>query len=561
MRSSGRADPVPVRVDSRIPRYAVAVCFTLLWVAVLLAQPSLKPLAAVLAGGATGATALAMFAFHRRRLPGEARWALVAGGIGLAALLAGALSKPAPLVSIFGVAGQHNGWLMWAIMLLWLAVGTQMGRGRQMRALIWSVAVLGTVAAVFALLDATHLVEFVRYSPEVAGLMESSISLGQILLLSLGATAAAVTMERSWGVRSVVAAAFLLQVAALAVSSARGAQLTFLVAALVAALWVLGGKLSPGLRRTLWAVVAAGLVAAIAAVAVFAWLGPVRLSVVDRLLTGRPTIWHSAWGRLPAHLLLGEGPDRFTSLVAWSLKGGYIDWTATNSPHDVLLDWALGGGLAALGAFLSAFVLAGRGVARRLAASPPGPRILAIGAGAWAVSLLTSWIDPLSAFAAALIVGAVLSQGDVERVVSPARTATTATIVAVAIAMLVIGVPLFGIERGWASERGTATVDLAAQEARWERWPDPAFGGDALRTGLAGLPASAPATGRLASEVLARTPWDVNGALESVEAVVGVGQAVPSAQRPSLAQALAVGRDADPASPIWDRLKALLGSR
>jgi hypothetical protein len=61
--------------------------------------------------------------------------------------------------------------------------------------------------------------------------------------------------------------------------------------------------------------------------------------------------------------------------------------------------------------------------------------------------------------------------------------------------------------------------------------------------------------------VLERTPWDANGVLVSVEVAVAVGRAQPSAPHPSLAQALAAGRAADPASPIWDRVQALVSGR
>lgn len=547
----------------RLQRTVPAVCLTAAWAAVLLAPPSVKPLAAVLAGTVGGALALAALAFAPRPLPREARGVLAAFGLGLAALLAGVFALPFPLVSLFGVVGQHNGWLLWALVALWFAIGALSGRGTPLRAIVWSVAALGAVAGVFALLDAAHLFEAgVRYSPEVAGLMESSISLGQVLVLGVGAAAALVAIERSRAMKLAAGAVLAVQLAALAVSGARAAQLAVVAAALVTALWVAGGRLAPGVRRALWALVAIAAAAAVAAVVAIAALGPAAPRAVTGALTDRATIWHSAFVRARGHLLVGEGPDRFTAVVTWSeAPGGGVAWTATNSPHDVLLDWLLGGGVPALAAFLAAFALAGRALARRLASVPAGPRLLALAVSAWALSLLTSWTDPLAAVAAALVAGALLAEAERPARHAAALPASAGAVVATALVVLALGLPLLGLERAWAAERAVGASDAAAAEARWERWPDPAFGSVALRASMEALPSSSARCGRLASEVLTRTPWDANDAIESVYAIFALDRVQPPVPHPALSQALAVGRGADPASAIWSRLAALTRAR
>ncbi|MCE5190741.1 MAG: O-antigen ligase family protein [Actinomycetia bacterium] len=535
---------------------------TLVWFACLLAPASLKPLVAVLAALVAGALVLVV----QTLVPGisvgtEARAVLAAAGLGLAALLAGALTGYAPLVSILGVVGQHNGWLLWAVAALWFAVGTRLARGRQFRATVWTVAIMGSAAGVFGLLDAAHVVESVRYSPEVAGLMDSSISLGQVLVLGLGATSALVLMERVRSVRVVAGLMAVVEVLALVASNARSAEIAFVAGVWVALLWTLGSRLDHRVRHTLWGLTAVVLLAAVVGVFVIAALGPVGTNGLGIILTDRPAIWHSAWARVPSHLLLGEGPDRFTAVVAWGPLNNWIQWQTTNSPHNVLLDWLLGGGVVALGAFVAALLLSGQGIARRLASSRPGPKLLALGVGAWAVSLLTSWTDPLSAITAALVIGALLCGEKDSRPPTPARIASTAVITIAAVALLVAGAPLMALERGWANDQRVGGSSLTPLEARWERWPDPAFGGDALRASLAELPSSAQTAGRIASEVLERTSWDTNGAIGSIQVAVALDAISPSTPHPSVERALAAGRAADPATALWDRAQSIIEAR
>lgn len=542
----------------RVLRYSAPVGVTLLWVSVLLAPPSLKPLVAVVVGIVTGGLALFTLAFTSVTLSATARHVAMAFGLGLVALLVGVFAHPVPIVSIVGVVGQHNGWLLWATAAVWFMVGARLGRGMPFRVMVWSVAVLGALAGVFALLDAAHLVETVRWSPEVAGLMDSSISLGQVLLVGLGASTALVAMEQSSGKRFVAGAMTFVQLPALFVSSARAAEIALICAALVGILWMFGDRITPHLKRALWGVTGLVVVAAILAIGVIAWLGPAGSGTLAGLLTDRPTIWHSAFSRVLSHLLVGEGPDRFTSIVTWAPMSDAVTWETTNSPHNVLFDWLLGGGVVALFAFVAAVVLAGMGIARRLASAGAGPKLFALGVGAWVLTLLTSWTDPLTACIAALVIGSLLSeQGEPTRP-TVANIAPAAVVLLAAGVVLVLVTPLFELEQGWAADQRSRSTNRTVLETRWERWPDPAFGGEVLRASLIGLPASATEAGRVASEVLDRTPWDTNGAMMSLEVAVGVGRFAPSTPRPTIDRALAVGRTADPTSGIWDRAESIV---
>jgi O-antigen ligase len=476
-------------------------------------------------------------------------------------LAVGVFAHAIPLGSLVGAVGQHNGWLLWAVVAVWFLAGTGLGSGTPFRAMVWSVALLGALAGVFALLDAVHLVEAVRYSPEIAGLMESSVSLGQVLLVGIGAATALLFMERLQSLRLCAGVMVLVQAVAVAISGARTAQAALVAAVVLGALWVLGERMPAWARKVAWALVALGLAGFVVGIVVVGWLGPAGSGPIGTLLTDRPTIWHSALSKIPQHLLVGAGPDRFTAIVTWSPVNRSVTWQTTSSPHNVLFDWLLSGGVVALLAFFSAFILAGRGVAQRLADAGPGPKALALGAGAWAVSLLMSWTDPLTACAAAFVVGALLSDPRGALVARVPRLVSAGIVLVGACVVLVLASPLFVLEQGWSADSLSGSNDYASLAARWEMWPDPAFGGEALRASLASMPGSAQTAGRVASEVLERTPWDVNGVIGSLEAAVGIGRLAPNVPHPSVSEALAACRKADPASGIWDELARIVGGK
>lgn len=540
-----------------------AIALTAAWLLVLASPASLKPLMSVLAGVITGAIVLALSAGRPLPLAPSARRVLAALGLGLAALLLGAVLSAAPGVSIFGAVGQHNGWLLWAAAALWFAVGTQTGRGRPFRALIWSVTILGGVVALSALLDALGLIRTVRYSTEVAGLLESSVSLGQMMVLGIGAAVACALSERRTGWRSAAWAIAAVETAALGISSARGAQLVVIAGALVAALWMSGDRLRPVTRRVAWVIVVIGLGAAVCAVGVIAYLGPTGApAALSTALNVRPTIWHAAWVHIPEHLLIGAGPDQFSAVFDASISSGYLQWQTSSSPHNVLLDWMLGGGLVALLGMLGALGFAGRGIVVKLRDTARPLRVLGVALGAWAVSLLASWTDPLSAIVAAVLAGAILAGDGMPSATLRWRwTAASAVIVVVASITLVFGAQLWDLERQWWDARNTGKGELGDLTDRWQRWPDPAYGGDALTAALSGLPSTASAAGPLAGEALRRMPWDANAALVSMEIAATLDRVQPTVSHPGVTEAIDAGRAADPASPIWDELKAYLPAK
>lgn len=544
---------------SKAPIWLVPAAFTVSWASVLAAPSSLKPLVAVLVSGALGAAVL-LYQTFTSSVPTSrhARSIAIALAIGLAALFAGVVAGGAGLSSVLGVVGQHNGLLLWIVFALWFAIGARVGRGTPFRIVVWSAALLGAVAGLFAVLDAAHVLELVRYSPEVAGLMDSSISLGQVLVLSAGAAMSLVFVEKSPVARAAGIMAFLVILIALALSGARAAQISCVAGALVALLWVFGPRLNPGLARGLWAACGVALIAAVIGVLLVAAMGAPDNGLLQRVLTDRPTIWHSAWTHVGAHWLVGQGPDRFTAIVAWRPYSGWVEWQTTNSPHNVLLDWMLGGGTIALVAFSAAFVLAGRAIAHKVKGSSPGAVLLVAGIGAWAVSLLASWVDPISAVAAALLTGALLSEPPLARRPSSLSLAVGAIASVAVLAIVALGLPLLPLERGWAADQAAGTTSLLRAEERWQRWPDPAFAADALTGSLRGLPATAETAGRLATDVLTKTPWDTNGAIESLQVAAALDQVAPSTPHPSVEQALEVGRTADPAAGIWDEMQRIL---
>lgn len=548
----GRAGTVDTASHARLLRFAVPGVVSVLWCLTLAAPASLKPLVANIAGAGGGALLLAVVAGYRRSIgmwPARVTALLIIGG---GALLAGALAHPRPLVSVAGAVGQHNGWMLWLAVVLWFVIGAAMGRGTSLRWTMWSLAGAGTVSALFALLDAVGLVGAARYSAEVAGVMESSISLGQLLLIGFGCAGALFCSEARASVKWTAAALALLQVAALVLSGARAAVVLGVAATALAVVWTRrrGDERLQGVVR--WAVRLGAAVLIIGVVAV-AWTGAPDSAVLRSVLTDRPAIWHSAFVRMPDNLLLGAGPDRFSAIVSWSAAGGDLEWQTTASPHNLIFDWALGGGIVALVAYAAAFITTGALIGRNVANAARGPKLLALLLGAWALSLLTSWTDPLAACAAAVLAGALSSDamGHLPRSrLHEALLGWAAVALAVATGALVW--PLMGIEAQWVSDVGGEPAPLAQLIERWEQWPDPAFGGQALQVAIEGLPATAIEAGALAGEVLERTPWDANGALRSLQASLILRASVPSAAVPSPEEAVDVGRQAAPTSEIWD---------
>lgn len=553
--------PADTASRARLLRLAVPVVVSVLWCLTLLAPASLKPLVANIAGVGGGAVLLAVVAGYRRSIglwPGRVTALLAIGG---GALLAGALAHPHPLISVAGAVGQHNGWMLWLAIVLWFVAGAAVGRGTALRWTMWSLAAAGTVSALFAVLDVAGVAGAVRYSAEAAGIMESSISLGQLLLIGSGCAGALFCTETRASMKWTAAAFALLQTVALVLSGARAAVVLGMAATVLAVVWTRrpGDERRAGVLR--WAV-RLGVAALVVGVVAVAWTGAPDRAAIQRVLTDRPAIWHSAFVRMPDSLLLGAGPDRFSAVVNWSAAEGDLEWQTTASPHNLLFDWVLGGGIVALAAYATAFVATGALIGRAVAHAARGPKLLALLLGAWALSLLTSWTDPLAACAAAVLAGALSSDAAGRPLRSrPYEALLGWAAVALAMTTCVLLWPLIGTEARWASDVGGEPAPLAELIARWEQWPDPAFGGQALQAAIEGLPATATEAGALAGQVLERTPWDANGALRSLQASLLLRSSVPPVDVPAPEEAIAVGRRAAPASEIWDWSERVLLGR
>ena len=551
-------------------RFVPASLVTLAWVLTMLAPPSVKPLAGELAAVVLGCLAAATALFGGAPMPRTLRGAAIAYGIGLIALGIGVVAHPGALQSALGAVGQHNGWFLWASLPLWVFAAASAGGGKPARMTLWSLAMLGGVVAVFALLDAAHVYEpAARYSPEVAGLLESSVSLGQVLLLTLGATTAALFVEENVGVRVGAGALVALEVAALAVSGARGAQMAFFVGLVLFGLWWLSPRMSRMARRWLAVAGVAVLVVGAVFIAYAAAGGPTApgMATADRLLTQRVTIWHSAAAHVPKDLIVGAGSDRFSAVVTWNVvPGGSLTYNMTTSPHDVVLDWLVSGGLIAALAMLTAFALAGWRVTTSPRAAFVGTKAIGVALAAWALSLLLSWVDPLSLIVAGVLLGGLFASprsAGAEHTASDSHRygeyAAAAALVIVAVAVAVVGARLFALERAWARESAQGAQPSAATAvARWNEWHDPAFAVSALAAAQASGDTTA-ASG-VAAQAMQSIPWSAQTALACAEMAAGMGSNAPAGM-PSLAACLAAGRVADPASGMWDRIQQLVTGR
>lgn len=551
-------------------RFAPAALLTLGWALTMLTPPSVKPLTgalvAIVFGAVAAAAGVALGFGVPRRL-----WAPgIALGVGLLGMAVGVVAHSEPLQSAMGVVGQHNGLLLWFSLPLWIYAGVATGTGRPMRAALWSMAAFGGVAAVFALLDAGHLFEVgARYSPEVAGLLESSISLGQVLLLTMGATAALVFAEKAITLRGTAVVLLLLEFAALELSGARGAQVTFVVALALLGVWHVWPRMGAGLRRA-WQVGLAVVAAAGTAVLGYAAVvGPTSgwTATLDKLLTNRVIIWHSAMAHVPERLLLGAGTDRFSAVITWQLAaGGGVPYTTTTSPHNVVLDWLLAGGLLGALGMLAAVALLARAVLAAPHVRHLASRALAVGVAAWALSLLLSWVDPLSLAVAGLALGLLLADGrsasgeepPARGLLGAASWTAIALLVLIAVGASVVGANLFALERSWAAANSSGQSQSGTDLARWQAWHDPAFGSLALQSAQAS--GNADLIRQVAGEVLATVPWNAETDISCAVAAAYLARQAPPAS-PTLAACLAAGKSADSASGIWDAIAKVVSGK
>lgn len=123
-----------------------------------------------------------------------------------------------------------------------------------------------------------------------------------------------------------------------------------------------------------------------------------------------------------------------------------------------------------------------------------------------------------------------------------------------------IGVQHLGLELSWSAEAaGILQGDPASAIARWEQWPDPAFGVAAADYALAVNDTASEV--RLAQELYSRVAWSADADIKVAQMSQMLSGGPYASQVPSPRAALEAGRMADPTSGLWDAVSRILSQK
>lgn len=389
------------------------------------------------------AAVAASVAVRRGRLP---RWMLVLIAVSVLLLAVGVLFSAAPWASFWGRWPRYEGLVSLPVYIVAVFVGARLlGPERsEPRVESWWAA----MATASLLLAAVGALEAFGLDPIPTNLERPGSLVGNATDQGiLGAAFFAMLLppalarwrngdaRRPW----LVSAGALAGVLTVVVSASRAAFLGMLVAVLViVVLTVWGARLrsqragEPGSRRRALrgAGIGAGAVLALTALALAVPLTRDRLlglsPLSGRTVSDRVMIWDESMRLIAADPLTGTGPSGFIDAVP---RMHDAEWfrvvgpdTVLDSPHNVLLQGAFGGGvllaLVLLGAGIGAVVAGVRGWRRSALVEPVHPpagrshllegsvaAIISI-----AVALMTSFTAPATAILGGLLVGVVVAR-------------------------------------------------------------------------------------------------------------------------------------------------------
>lgn len=466
-----------------------------------------------------------------------------------------------PRVSFFGLVGQHDGALLWVIcaVLAWSAAVT--AGPRALRLLVSSISTLGGVFGVGAILDAAGILDRIgRFSLEASGFMENSLSLGQVLLLSLGCSVAwAITAPRP-SARLTAGAFGAIALIGLVLAQSRAAWLALIAAAAVAAL--LHGTGPRWRRAAVIALVALTLgTVALMPAALDGRLGEGVVRSVRAVIIDRADIWSSAFAVAGQDPVLGRGPDQFSCWAIWNTPtADGIESTGAYDPHDVLLYLLVSAGVPGLLLGCVAFALFGDALLRA-SARRGGVAVTVLWASllAWAIALRLAWVAPLGAVLASLLAGSLLgalTRRDEESPRwTPALGWAAAALTAAAFALLV---PPAFVEIRAAVRDHARTADAATLEADFAAWPDATYARIAMEKRMAaGSDADLQRALEVAAQVASQNTVNVDSALTSarLQQLYGIRTGIDTADE--FTAAIEAGRLADPSSGLWDYAGAL----
>lgn len=564
-------------IRDRLDRHAFEILLALVLVALAWVPPfgtAAVGLAALLLLGPLLVVLRAKGPFE---LSGSATIALASVVAVAAYAVAASLTAVNPLVSFIGKQGQHAGSMLWLGAASTFAAVLSRPRAGDAGRVARAVAVAGALLAASAVADVVGLLESFRFSPEPAGIMESSVSLGQVLVVASGAALAWALSAKARLQRLAALAVFTVIAGGLIASGARAAWVGLAVGAAAVGLTALAGRRFPAAGRV--AAVATGAALAIGVLVAWQLFAPSalgRASEFAEATNDRSVIWASAFAGSDQDLWTGAGPEQFSAWLSWDSDPGVsLDITSTYDPHNLAVYWLHAGGIVGLGLAVGAAVLVLArmwGVATRQAYRL-GIIALIGGVYAWGASVMFTWVNAVALLLVAMIAGVLLgartgpSHADSGR---PGATAvlTVAFVVLVAVVSIAIWwTPLMG-ELEWlqATKAGPASSAEEVRIAQRSGYPSAAaIAVQALSREANAEPERAERLLRQAEpleEIIERdSVWHVDAALAGIEIETARVTLLERGGWQDMERYIAAGKRADPATGLWDYIGAVQAER
>ncbi|MRS11757.1 MAG: O-antigen ligase domain-containing protein [Actinobacteria bacterium] len=490
----------------------------------------------------------------------------------LAALVAPALALTVssvlasnPGVSFFGSTGQRAGAATWVLCAAFAAALLRTARrgdaGRTARAAACFAAVLALAAiadrfAVFGPIPAGSL---------PAGLLENTLSTGQVLVMG-------VLCAGAWGFsaptrlqRAVSIACGAMCVVSIAYIGSLGTWAGLAVGVVTVA--IVHAVSRAGRLRALSAGIGAAVAGLVAPAGMLLITGPAMPEGLQERLAAaasdRFPIWQSAASSAWRSPVFGVGPEQFTGFTTWgAVPPQSLSFTSTFDPHNLLLYLLVCGGVVGLGSALFACAVLARRALLPLEGRPSLPRACMVGALAgYLVSLLFSWVTPISlALAAAIVAALVAGRADGSPQSRPGAWLMRVPVAAVALAIAAGLFATGGIwEYRWGAdlaEYGNPRIETtlaAAQDS-----PDPLYSivtvQNSMNTSFAEgepTPYDDPRFAVVVERLKTDADWHCTAAMTSFDLAVRDIRLGTANSWDAAGAALAAGEMADPRTGLW----------
>lgn len=397
--------------------------------------------------------------------------ALFAGLVGVLAVAA--VFGRDPLYAWIGTPERHLGVVAWVIGFAALTVGSRLADPeRLMRFTRW-VVVSGLVLGVYAYVERWHpLIETSSDTVRLGGLYGSASFLGAALCLVVPVCLVSCVVSQGHWWRLVAAVATALGIAALIGTGTRAAWVGLGIAGFVALVAMVSRRSETSAGSSRWR---QGLFPASAVSIGFLLAIPTNRAVATRSqgVGSRVADWQVGLGIVADHPWLGVGPEGYRTVLADGVTATY-ERTYGRTPlpdraHNVLIDVAAAGGVAAAALFVVIAVLVAMAGWRALRAGSGLQVGMAVAAIAY---LVQQWflfpvasIDPIFWLFAGILVASPSPP------VSGDRSRRLALVAAPVVAVFVVS-GVFGIAADRAAWQAADSTNLGAARRAVELRPD-----------------------------------------------------------------------------------------